>query len=148
MGRCLELGINRSRRGDAMTISGVSAFSANTYQPSSSGSAFEQTLSALVSSLNSGNLSGAQQAYSSLSLLQSSGQGPPANSPLSQALSQIGQALQSGNLTTAQQVSSSLQQPQGIHQGHHGRHGGGDSSSAPTNTDSSTSSTNILDVTA
>jgi hypothetical protein len=64
----------------------------------------QQSLAALVTSLNSGDLSGAQQAYSSLSQLQRFD-----NRPLGQAMSQIGQALQNGDLPAAQQALSSLQ---------------------------------------
>jgi hypothetical protein len=71
----------------------------------------QRSFTELVSSLNSGDLSGAQQAYSSLSQVQSSRQGRFANpnSPFAQVLSQIGQALQSGNLIGAQQALASLQ---------------------------------------
>jgi hypothetical protein len=65
---------------------------------------------ALVSSLNAGDLPGAQQAYSSLNELPGNAQGRFANpnGPLAQALNQIGQSLQSGDLTGAQQALSSL----------------------------------------
>jgi hypothetical protein len=66
----------------------------------------QQSFVALVSSINSGDLSGAQQAYSSLSQLQRFAN---PNGPFGQAMSQIGQALQSGDLTGAQQALSSLQ---------------------------------------
>jgi hypothetical protein len=59
----------------------------------------QQSFVALVSSLNSGDLSGAQQAYSSLSQLQSFAD---PNGPFAQAISQIGQALKRGDLTGAQ----------------------------------------------
>ena len=70
----------------------------------------QQAFFALVSSLNAGDLPGAQQAYSSLNELQDNAQGRFANpnGPLAQALSQIGQSLQSGDLTGAQQALSSL----------------------------------------
>jgi hypothetical protein len=70
-----------------------------------------QSLVALVSSLKSGDLSGAQQAYASLSQLQTNGSANP--NGFAQALSQIGQALQSGDLAGAQQALSSLQRPRG-----------------------------------
>jgi hypothetical protein len=113
-----------------MSISGISSAQGG-YQPSSSQSTFGQDFGQLVSSLQSGNLSGAQQAYAALSQLQSSGQGPSANpnGPLSQALNQIGQALQNGNLGAAQQALASLQQSHHSH-GHH--HGGGRSEPDPT----------------
>jgi len=59
----------------------------------------QQAFVALVSSLNSGDLSRAQQAYSSLSQLQSFAD---PNGPFAQAISQIGQALKRGDLTGAQ----------------------------------------------
>jgi hypothetical protein len=75
----------------------------------------QQSFVALVSSLNSGDLSGAQQAYSSLSQLQGGGQGRLANpnGPVAQAMSRIGQALQSGDLAAAQQALASLRRPGG-----------------------------------
>jgi len=65
----------------------------------------QQSFLALVSSIDSGDLSGAQQAYSSLSQLQ---RFASPNGPFGQAMSQIGQALQSGDLTGAQHALSSL----------------------------------------
>ncbi len=65
----------------------------------------QQSFVALASSLNAGDLSGAQQAYSSLSQFQ---EFVDPNGPLARAISQIGQALQSGDLTAAQKALSSL----------------------------------------
>jgi hypothetical protein len=75
----------------------------------------QQSFAALISSLNSGDLSGAQKAYSSLGQLESGGQVRFANpnGPLAQAMSQIGQALQSGDLAAAQQALSSLRRGRG-----------------------------------
>jgi hypothetical protein len=70
----------------------------------------QQSFAALVSSLNAGDLSGAQQAYLSLSQLQRFAN---PNGPFGQAMSQIGQALQQGDLPAAQQAVSSLQLPRG-----------------------------------
>jgi len=67
----------------------------------------QQSLVALVSSLNSGDLFGAQQAYSSLSQLQRFAN--PNGGPFAHAMSEIGQALQSGDLPAAQQALSSLE---------------------------------------
>ena len=122
-----------------MSISGISASGANAYQPQSTQSEFSQDWSNLVSTLNSGNLSGAQQAYSTLSGLLSAGQGSSAtsNNPVAQALSQIGQALQNNNLTGAQQPLAALQQTQGSHHHHHHGHGGGEGSQASTTSSSS-----------
>jgi hypothetical protein len=72
-----------------------------------------QSFVALVSSLKSGDLSGAQQAYLSLSQLQTNGSANP-NGVFAQAMSQIGQALQSGDLAGAQQALSSLPQGRGV----------------------------------
>jgi len=66
----------------------------------------QQSFVALVSSLNSGDLSGAQQAYSSLSELQRFAN---PNGQFAQAMSHLGEALQGGDLTGAQQALSSLQ---------------------------------------
>lgn len=65
----------------------------------------QQSLVALGTSLNSGDLSGAQEAYLSLTQLQ--GFANP-NGPFAHAMSEIGQALQSGDLPAAQQALSSL----------------------------------------
>jgi hypothetical protein len=113
------------------TMSSISAVSGlgsiyDTAQTSSSQgnnpfSEFEQ----LASSLQSGNLSGAQQAYNALASMM---QNAPSSSPSSTAFKALGQALQSGNLQAAQQAFSSLQQnfAQSIMSagGHH-HHGGG-----------------------
>lgn len=70
-----------------MSVSAASGISANSTQPTSNQANFWQTFTELVGALNSNDLSGAQQAYSALSQLQSSGQGPSANSntPLARA---------------------------------------------------------------
>src|SRR6516164_11089704 len=70
-----------------------------------------QLLAGLVSSLNSGDLSGAQQAYSLLTQAPTNGQAqfPNPNGPFRQAMNQIGQALQNGDLAGAQKASSLLQ---------------------------------------
>jgi hypothetical protein len=65
----------------------------------------QQAFAALASSLNAGDLSGAQQAWSSLGEFPRSGN---PNGPFAQAIGQIGQALQSGDLTAAQQALASL----------------------------------------
>jgi hypothetical protein len=59
----------------------------------------QQAFVALVSSLNSGDLSGAQQAFSSLGQLQSFAD---PNGPFAQAIGEIGQALERGDLAGAQ----------------------------------------------
>lgn len=64
-----------------------------------------QLFMALTSSLNAGDLSGARQAYASLSELPVFGNRSGA---LTQAMEQVGQALKNGDVTAAQQVLSSL----------------------------------------
>ena len=66
----------------------------------------QQSFVALAYSLNSGDLSGAQQAYSSLMQLQRFAN---PNGQFAQAMSEVGQALQGGDLTGAQQAFASLQ---------------------------------------
>jgi hypothetical protein len=121
-----------------VSISGISTFSPASSQTPDTQAAFRQQFNQLVGALQSGSLSDAQQAYATLSQLQSSGQGPSANSnsPLSQTLNQIGQDLQNGDLSGAQNALSSLQQSQGGH--HHHHHGGGGSSVASQTSSSAT----------
>jgi len=133
-----------------MSISAISTSPATT-QSFGSQSNFGQYFGQLVNSLNSNNLAGAQQAYSSLSQLLG-GSSANSSSPFSQALSQIGQALQDGDLSGAQQALSSLQQARGQHHHHHGHHGGANSESIPATTSpastSSSASSNTVNITA
>lgn len=77
-----------------------------------------QALGQLTSAIQSGNLSAAQSAYSTLA--QTAGSNP--NDPFAQALAQIGDDLQLGNITQAQQDLATLQQQmKGAHR-HHGHH--------------------------
>lgn len=69
----------------------------NSSQTSSSSGNFN-LFEQLASALQSGNLSGAQQAYSSLSAAMQNSSSAQSNSPLSADLNALGQALQSGNL--------------------------------------------------
>ena len=137
-----------------MAISGVSLGSVANYQnPNDPRQLFLQ----LAKAINSGDLTGAQQAFAQLgqALGNNAGGSNSANNPndpVSQALAAIGQALQSGDLGGAQQALASLQQaqgPRGHH--HHGGHRGGGSnaasSSAPAAVPATTTGTNI-DVTA
>jgi hypothetical protein len=127
----------------AMAVSGIStSLSINGYQPSVQ-QQFQQQLTQLVKSLQSGDLSGAQQAYAALTQLQSNGSAPSSqNDPLSQALNKIGQALQSGDLTGAQQALAALQQQaqqaKGAHRHHHHHHA---VNSAPSTTSPGSGST-------
>src|SRR6202008_4507644 len=65
----------------------------------------QQAFAVLTSSLNAGDLSGAQQAWSSLGEFQRFGN---PNGPFAQAVGQIGQALQNGDLAAAKQAVASL----------------------------------------
>ncbi|MHB8347777.1 MAG: hypothetical protein ACYDHM_11450 [Acidiferrobacterales bacterium] len=127
-----------------MSISGISTDSSAAVQNSIQGQ-FQQRradFQQLGQSLGSGNLAGAQQAFSTLLTLMQSQSGGSNNgsvpaaggnsspvaggngSPLSAELAQIGQALQSGDLSSAQQGYATLmQQMHGLGHGHH-HHGG------------------------
>ena len=126
----------------ALTISSISPLSTSAGQPASSQTNFRQTFNQLVSALNFGDLFSAQQAFSALDQLQSSGQGPLANSktPFAQALGQLGQALQNDDVTAAKQALSTL--PPGLARlhGHHGHHGVNDQFAASDATASSRAS--------
>src|SRR5665213_265911 len=134
----------------SMTISAISSASSNPYV--SDQNSARQSFSQLVSALQSGNLSAAQNAYSSFTQ-SAAGQIDP-NSPIGQALNQIGQDLQSGNIDAAQQTLNSLQQSHAAHRGHHHHHGGAAQTTSSTPSDpttlaaalTSSSSTNAVDV--
>lgn len=122
-----------------------------------------QDYSQLATSLQSGNLAGAQSAYSNLQQLVQEFQGSSSSgsTTIQSDFSTLGQDLQSGNLTGAQSAFSQLQtdlgtaqqsgnsqaqkatQPQKIdvkgHHGHH-RHGGGGYASETSSSSSSTTS--------
>ena len=104
-----------------MAVSGISsAYSLNPADPNDPRQQFLQ----LAGAINSGNLTGAQQAFAQLSQsLGLNSTGTPAN-PFMQALAAIGQDLQSGDLQGAQQTLASLQQQARSGRGHHHHHGG------------------------
>ena len=120
-----------------------------------------QTFQQLASSLQSGDLAGAQKAFAALEQLLQSNQsasqsstGPSASaqkSPVQTDLAALGQALSAGDLSTAQSEFSKLQkdlQPasqngQSVgstkrHHGHHHRPEASDSDSGATTTASTT----------
>ena len=103
-----------------------------------------QALGQLTSAIQSGNLSAAQSAFSTLS--QAAANNP--NSPLAQALNQIGDALQSGDLSKAQQALTSLQQQMQAAKGAHHHHGGHHHKAADADASQSTTSTTSTDLTA
>jgi hypothetical protein len=125
-----------------VSISGISSSTPSPSTANSAQSDFRQQFKQLSDALNGGNLEDAQQAYSALSQLQDSGQGPTANSnsPLAKVLNQIGQALQNGDLTGAQQALQSFQQARGGH--HHGHHAGPDASATSQTASSTLAATN------
>lgn len=89
---------------------------------------FRQDFKNLMSSIKSGDLAGAQQAYTALSQFLTANKpaaatgSPSSQNPFQQALSQIGSDLQAGDIAGAQQTLTALQQS---HEGHHHHHGGG-----------------------
>ena len=122
-----------------------------------------QDFKQLASSLQSGDLTGAQQAYTALQQLlpnqdPNSPQAPSSGNPISTDFKALGQALQSGDLSSAQSAFSQLQDDlksasqsgsSGLThvRGHHGRHHhassaqDSDSSSGSISSTSSTSTT-------
>lgn len=119
-----------------MSVAGILSSLASA--PSSAQSVFQQRRSdfqQLSQALQSGDLAGAQQAFSALSSLQAANGGGAAqkNSQLAQDFSAIGQALQNGDLAGAQQAFASFQQDvQALRGQHHHHHGGGSSQAAAT----------------
>ncbi|HTX17728.1 MAG TPA: hypothetical protein VMG34_03625 [Bacteroidota bacterium] len=135
-----------------MSVQGVSG-STNPYLSnlqggySSAGSAFKN----LVSALQSGNLTGAQGAYSALqNLFQGSGaaqsssskSSSPEQSQVSADFAALGNALQSGNLSAAQDAMKKLaqdaQSSQRAHRHHHHHHGSKAASNATAPSSTST----------
>lgn len=116
-----------------MSISSVSS-SQNTYQPSRAQGDFKQVrqdFSGLVNALQSGDLAGAQNAFSALQQLmqgerpgnQSQAQGNSTQNQLSTDLAAIGKALQSGDVNSAKDALTKLQQDmQAAPKGHHHHH--------------------------
>jgi hypothetical protein len=143
-----------------MSISAISG-SSSLYQPNQQTSQ-QQDLLTLTNTISSGDLSGAQQAYDSLTQAQAAGgNAPDPNSPRGQALAQIGKDLQSGDINGAQQTISALKsQGKGHAHGHHGHHHAAppdqaaSTTASPTSASTTTSSTtasstnSLIDITA
>ena len=134
-----------------MAVSGISSSSIPSTQATNQQNP-PQLFVQLIKSIQSGDLSGAQQAYSSLSQSQGSNAGDP-NDPFAQAMNQIGKSLKSGDIGGAQQALATLQHElEGKHQTHHHhRHGGGSPPPAPTTvtaTDGSSTTGSAIDVIA
>lgn len=114
---------------DLSVTSSASALSATNQNPwAQQKNEFQQ----LGKALQSGDLAGAQQAFSALQqntpqgLSSQNAQGNSAQSPFAA----LGQALQSGNLSAAQQAFSQLQQAGGHH--HHRHHASQSTSTTDT----------------
>jgi hypothetical protein len=120
-------------QGQNVTPSGPS--SAEVGQQDGFGQDFQQ----LEQAIQSGNLTAAQQAFSTLGQLVTSSDTPNTNSPFLQALNQIGSDLQSGNISGAQQTLSSLQQASAEH--HHD--GGGAAGTSSSDSSSANASSTV-----
>jgi hypothetical protein len=120
-----------------MTISAISP--STSASPISNFQAFRQDFSQLTSALQSGDLSSAQSAYTTLS----SSPLAQGNNPFAQAIQQIGQYLKDGDVADAQKALAALQQQMQTH-GHHHHHGGAQGASDASNT-SSTGNANPAD---
>jgi hypothetical protein len=120
----------------------------------------KQDFSQLASAIQSGNLTAAQSAFSTLQGLSSQGQSstvsPSGNSSsasssgntISNDFAALGQALQSGNITNAQSAFAQLQtdmqaQQSSGHHHHHHHHGGAGASGSSTNGQNTVSSTSL-----
>jgi soluble cytochrome b562 len=118
-----------------MSISSISG-STNTYQAyQTSGqnnfAQLRQAFQALASTLQSGDMTGAQNAFATLQQLlpnssagnqTQNGQQGSNQSPFATDLNAVGQALQSGNVSDAQEAFAKLQQDMQSIQGHHHHH--------------------------
>ena len=112
-----------------MSVSGIFSSSYSNYNNQTvqnNTQQFQQEFQQLGQDLQSGNITAAQQDFSSLQQLgpQASSSSAASNNPIAQEFSQLGQALQSGNLSAAQQDYSNIQQAfqnqsAGGHHGHH-----------------------------
>jgi hypothetical protein len=116
-----------------MAISAISSVATGNYQTGSQ-AGLRQTFLSIITSVRSGDLSGAQQAFATLSQLQSKGQAADPNSPFAKALSQIGQSLQNGDIAGAQQALASLGQQVHAHHQHESSNDAGVSSTASATT--------------
>ncbi len=117
-----------------MTVSGISSAN-DVYQTNGQGAMSQRMADfrQLGSSLQSGDLEGAQKAYDALQQdMQSSGKTQGGlNSSKNNALQQLGDSLKAGDLAGAQKAFAALKQ----HHGHHHHRGGASTGNA---TDSST----------
>ena len=126
-----------------MSIDAISSSSISyqTYGMQTNSQQISKYFDQLGQALQSGDLSGAQNAFSSLQQLLPSSSANQAQttqqtnqSTLSSDLSSLGQALQSGDLPKAQDAFAKLQQDiQTAHKGHHHHHHTGASQNSSSN---------------
>jgi hypothetical protein len=116
-----------------MAVSGISPASAT---PQSTQADPRQLFLQLTNAINSGNVSGAQQALTQLNQALGSSTANDPNNPFAQALNTIGQALQNNDINGAQQALAQLQQARagGGHHHHGGHHGESQPNSSGTPT--------------
>jgi len=100
-----------------MSISGTASSNSLQTIPGNSWQQRRQNIEALSDALQSGDLSAAQQAFSSLSSSLPAGIANDPNSPLAK----LGQALKSGDLSDAQSAFAAMHAHKG-HRGHHHHH--------------------------
>jgi hypothetical protein len=140
----------------------------NPYQTygQNSSSQNQSNFQSLANALQSGNLSAAQSAFTSLeqTFQNQNSQQPGQSNPVSNDIQSLSSALNSGNLTSAQQAFAQLQKDMQTQQAsghHHHHHGGGGSqgqaiqslvsslsSSSSAGSSSSSTTGNTLNVTA
>jgi hypothetical protein len=114
----------------------ASPIGSSTAESGGSPNGLRAQVSQLEAAVNTGNLAGAQAAYSALS--QSASVQSASGTPFAQALGQIGQALTAGNVSQARQTMRSLE-PQipgaaeGMRPHHHGSRGTTDGSTRGEN---------------
>ena len=112
-----------------MSVESISS-SQNFYQPNvqNNGKQFRQSFNDLAQALQSGDLSGAQSAFSELQQLRQSfqsahhgqGKGNDKNGPLKSDIAALDQALQSGDISKAQEAFKKLQSDmQAMRKNHH-----------------------------
>ena len=140
-------------------ISGISSSNASMQAWQAMMQQRKQDFSQLATALQSGNLSGAQSAFSTLQSLNGQGQSSAASptaassnasasgNTISSDFAGLGQALQSGSIANAQSAYAQLQtdmqaqQTSGHHHHHHHHYGGAGSSGSNANGQNTAGST-------
>ena len=129
------------------STSGSAAY--NGYQADPSKDQFKQDMQSLQAALQSGDLSGAQDAFTKIQDMQQQrankgeGQntqaGANGSNPMKKDMDALQSALQSGNVQDAQSAFAQLQTDMKAKGGHHGHHHHQSSSDSQTSTDTSAS---------